>query len=134
MKKPLIALAVLALASCAKPYGPVANTLNDQLTKPDPSKHQTKIKVLRVPQFRDSLFNLCTFDFSVDGKLVAFLKQNNYVTVYLDNGMHYLSYTYSCDEGRPYAQKVLEVITNGMPQEYSTKIGAFGHLFMWRTS
>ncbi|WP_058973279.1 hypothetical protein [Type-D symbiont of Plautia stali] len=134
MKKSLIALAVLLLAGCARPYGPVAGTVNDQLTKSDPSKQQTKIKVLRLTQFRDSLFNLCTFDFSVDGKLVAFLRQNNYVTVYLDHGMHYLSYTYSCDEGRPYAQKVLEVITNGMPQEYSAKIGAFGQLFMWRTS
>ena len=133
MKKALIALAVLALAGCAKPYGPVEGTYDTPFVKPDPSKQQTKIKIFRITQFRDSLFSLCKFEVSVDGKSVARLPQNKYVNVYVDNGTHYLSYIYSCDEGRPQAKKVLEVIANGTPQEYSSRISGYGELQMWRT-
>ncbi len=133
MKKALMALAVLALAGCAKPYGPTDKIYNPSLVKADASKQQTQIKLLRLTQFRDSIYSFCVFDVAVDGKDVASLEQNKYVTLYVDNGTHYLSYSYSCDRGTPRAQKVLEVIANGTPQEYSSKITGYGELAMWRT-
>lgn len=133
MKKAMLTLAILALVGCARPYGPTTSIINDQVVTPNPSKKQTKIKVFRMKQFRESILSSCQFMIEIDGKMVAMLKQNQYVTAYVDNGTHYLGFSDTCYSTEITGRKVLEVIADGAPQEYSTKIGAYGAFLMWRT-
>lgn len=134
MKKVLMAFAVLMLAGCARPYGP-GFIYSDPVVRPDPSKKQTQLKVMRIKQFIGSfgVSSLCEFDVSIDGKLIAELHQNQYVTAYIDVGLHKLTVTNACRTMYTGRSETQEVLADGAPQEFSIKVGAFNQLLLWRT-
>jgi uncharacterized lipoprotein YajG len=135
VKKALIALAVLTLAGCARPYGPATNIINQQMVTPDASKQQTKVTVTRQKQFIGSASgNHCKFVVNIDGQDVAMLRQNQFVSTYLENGLHKLRVSNDCSVLSLGMRKSLDVIADGTPQEYATEVGFWGQYRMWRTN
>lgn len=134
MKKALLALAVLTLAGCARPYGSADTIINQQMVTPDASKKQTPVTVTRLKQFIGSASGgRCKFVVNVDGHDVAMLRQNQFVTTYLENGLHKLRVSNDCSVMSLGMRKSLDIIADGTPQEYATEVGFWGQYRMWRT-
>ncbi len=134
MKKVLLALAVLTLVGCARPYGSADTIINQQLVTPDASKKQTPVTVTRLKQFIGSASGgACKFVVNVDGHDVAMLRQNQFVTTYLENGLHKLRVSNDCSVMSLGMRKSLDIIADGTPQEYATEVGFWGQYRMWRT-
>ncbi|WP_182059260.1 hypothetical protein [Pantoea sp. ME81] len=134
MKKALIALAVLTLAGCARPYGSADTIINQQMVTPDASKKQTSVTVTRLKQFIGSASGgTCKFVVNVDGQDVAMLRQNQFVTAYLENGLHKLRVSNDCSVMSLGMRKSLDIVADGTPQEYATEVGFWGQYRMWRT-
>ncbi len=134
MKKLLIACAVLTLAGCARPYGPADTVINQQLVTPDPSKPQTKVTVTRLKQFiGGGSGGTCKFVINIDNQDVAMLRQNQFVTAYLANGLHKLKVSNDCTVLSMGMRKSLDIVADGSPQEYATEVGFWGQYRMWRT-
>ena len=134
MKKAMMALAVLTLAGCARPYGPATTIMNQQIVTPNANQQQTKVTVTRNRQFIGSMSGgTCKFVVNIDGQDVAMLRQNQYVTTYLENGTHKLRVSNDCSVLSLGMRKTLDVVATGTPQEYATEIGFWGQYRMWRT-
>ncbi|AKJ41996.1 hypothetical protein SOASR032_05440 [Pragia fontium] len=134
MKKIILAVAVLILAGCARPYGPAEIVLNQQLVTPNPTEQQTRITVTRLKQFSGNTSGgNCKFLINIDKTDVALLRQNQFVTVYLKNGPHKLRVSNECSTFDLGMRKTLDISADGTPQEYVTEVGVWRQYRMWRT-
>lgn len=134
MKKLVLALAVLTLAGCARPYGPADTILDKQLVTPVSSEQQTKVTVTRQKQFIGSISGgMCKFVITVDDSEVALLRQNQFVTTYLKNGPHKLRVSNDCSVLTMGMRKTLDITADGTAQEYVAEVGFWGQYRMWRT-
>lgn len=134
VKKIVLVLAVLTLAGCARPYGPAEKVLNEQMVVPNPAEKQTKVTITRLKQFiGGGSGGVCKFLVSIDNKDVALLRQNQFVTAYLENGSHSLKVSNECHVMSLGMRKTLNIITDGTPQDYVTEIGFWGQYRMWQT-
>lgn len=130
----MLALAVLALAGCARPYGPADKTINQQLVTPNSAEQQTKVTVTRGKQFIGSMSGgICKFVITVDETDVALLRQNQFVTTYLKNGPHKLRVSNDCSVLSMGMRKTLDLVADGTPQEYTAEVGFWGQYRLWRT-
>lgn len=135
MKKVMmLAFAGILLTGCARPYGPAETVINKQIVQPKSGVPQTKITVMRNKQWAGSLGDggTCRFLVEIDGKDVAKLRQNQFITAYLDNGKHLLRVSNECDIASFGMRKSLEINADGIDQEYLTEIGFWGQYRMWR--
>ncbi|MGB9098176.1 hypothetical protein [Erwinia sp.] len=134
MKKLVLALAVLTLAGCARPYGPADTILDKHLVTPVSSEQQTKVTVTRQKQFIGSISGgMCKFVITVDDSEVALLRQNQFVTTYLKNGPHKLRVSNDCSVLTMGMRKTLDITADGTAQEYVAEVGFWGQYRMWRT-
>ncbi|AOR65137.1 hypothetical protein [Pectobacterium wasabiae] len=76
---------------------------------------------------------VCKFLVSVDGRDVALLQQNQFVTAYLKNGLHKLMVSNECNVLSMGMRKTVDVIANGNEQEYVTEVGFWGQYGLWQT-
>lgn len=133
MKKLLLMVAVLILAGCARPYGPAEKILNSEIVTPKVGAAQTKITVTRNKQFiGGGSGGLCKFLVSVDDKEVALLRQNQFVTAYLNNGPHKLKVSNECNLMSMGMRKTLDLNADGQDQKYIAEQGMWGQYRMWR--
>jgi len=129
----LIIFAVLLLAGCARPHGPAEKILNQQMVTPNQNQQQTKVTVTRLKQFiGGGSGGMCKFLVSIDGKDVALLRQNQFVTAYLENGPHKLKVSNECSTLSFGMRKTLDLVADGQPQEYVAELGVWGQYRMWR--
>lgn len=134
MKKLVLALAVLTLAGCARPYGPADKILDNQIVTPSPSEQQTKVTITRQKQFIGNMSGgKCKFLISIDDSEVALLRQNQFVTTYLKNGPHKLRVSNDCSVLTMGMRKTLDITADGTDQEYVAEVGFWGQYRMWRT-
>lgn len=135
MKKIMIALAVLTLAGCARPHGEADVILNQEIVKPKSDTQQTKITVTRNKQFiGGGSGGMCKFLVAIDDKDVALLRQNQFVTAYLENGLHKLRVSNECNVLSMGMRKSLDIVADGTPQEYVAELGFWGQYRMWRVN
>ena len=135
MKKAILALAVLTLAGCARNYGPADTILDRQVVTPDAAQQQTKVTVTRAKQFiGGGSGGLCKFLVAIDGKDVALLRQNQFVTAYLNNGSHNIRVSNECNVLTMGMRKSLDLVADGTPQEYVAEVGFWGQYRMWRAN
>ncbi|WP_455810768.1 hypothetical protein [Pseudomonas graminis] len=133
MKKLLLVVAVLILAGCSRPHGPAEKILDTQIVTPKPGVAQTKVTVTRNKQFiGGGSGGMCKFLVSIDDKDVALLRQNQFVTAYLNNGPHKLKVSNDCNVLSMGMRKTLDVNADGQDQEYITEVGMWGQYRMWR--
>ena len=133
MKKITLALAVLTLAGCARPYGQAEKILNQEMVTPKSDTQQTKVTVTRNKQFiGGGRGGMCKFLVAIDGKDVALLRQNQFVTAYLANGPHKLRVSNECNVLSMGMRKTLDLVADGTPQEYLTEVGFWGQYRMWQ--
>ncbi|ADW76091.1 hypothetical protein EJP81_22890 (plasmid) [Rahnella aquatilis] len=133
MKKLFVVFAVLILAGCARPHGPAEKILDPELVTPKTGVAQTKVTVTRNKQFiGGGSGGLCKFLVSIDDKEVALLRQNQFVTAYLNNGPHKLKVSNDCNVMSMGMRKTLDIIGDGQDQEYIAEQGIWGQYRMWR--
>lgn len=133
MKKLFLGLAVIVLAGCARPYGPADTILNQEIVTPKNDIQQTKVTVTRNKQFiGGGSGGMCKFIVAIDDRDVALLRQNQYVTAYLNNGLHKLRVSNDCSVMSMGMRKSLDILVDGTPQEYMTEVGAWGQYRMWQ--
>ncbi|MDY0927955.1 hypothetical protein GJV14_23705 [Enterobacteriaceae bacterium RIT697] len=109
--------------------------MNQQIVTPDASKQQTKVTVTRLKQFiGGGSGNTCKFVVNIDGQDVAMLRQNQFVSTYLENGLHKLRVSNDCSVLSMGMRKSLDIVADGTPQEYATEVGFWGQYRMWRTN
>ncbi|EPZ2457888.1 hypothetical protein ACXLRS_003125 [Citrobacter youngae] len=125
---------VILLTACARPYGPAETVINKQIVEPKPGTDQTKVTITRNKQWAGSLGDggVCRFLIQIDGKDVAKLRQNQFITAYLDNGSHLLRVSNECDVASMGMRKSLEITAGGVEQNYLTEIGFWGQYRMWQ--
>ncbi|WP_277971893.1 hypothetical protein [Pantoea agglomerans] len=129
----ILVLAVMTLAGCARPYGPAETILNKQITEPKPDVEQTKVTITRNKQFiGGGSGGMCRFLVQIDGSDIAKLRQNQFVTAYLNNGKHLLRVSNECNVLSLGMRKSLEILTDGGEQEYIAENGMWGQYRMWR--
>ncbi|HGY2937175.1 hypothetical protein [Citrobacter freundii] len=118
------------LVGCAnKPYEPTSTIYSQKYTSH--SDKRTKIRVHRVQQLTGSgLGEKCPLILKVDNTEVAGLQQNQFIDLYLNNGIHNLSVRFSC--ALTQWRKTLTVVADGQYQEIQTEQGAAGQYRMWR--
>ncbi|WAH62090.1 hypothetical protein LZ023_37325 (plasmid) [Pseudomonas silvicola] len=105
------------------------------MVTPDASKKQTPVTVTRLKAgfyWKCQRWNL-QFVVNVDGQDVAMLRQNQFVTAYLENGLHKLRVSNDCSVMSLGMRKSLDIVADGTPQEYATEVGFWGQYRMWRT-
>lgn len=128
-----VILASTGLTGCARPYGPAETVINKQIVQPKIGVEQTKVTITRNKQFLGSgSGGICRYLIQVDGKDIAKLRQNQFITAYLDNGKHLLRVSNECDIATMGMRKSLEVDATGGEQEYLTENGIWGQFLMWR--
>lgn len=133
VKKILLALTVMTLAGCARPYGPAEEILNKEIIAPKNDTQQTKVTVTRNKQFiGGGSGGMCKFLVAVDDKDVALLRQNQFVTAYLSKGPHKLRVSNECNVLSMGMRKTLDLVADGAPQEYIAEVGFWGQYRMWR--
>lgn len=133
MKKLLLAICVIGLAGCARPYGPAETIINKQIVQPKAGVEQTKVTITRNKQFiGGGSGGTCRFLVQIDGSDVAKLRQNQFVSAYLDNGKHLLRVSNECDIASMGMRKSLEIDATGGEQEYMAENGMWGQYRMWR--
>ncbi len=131
----MVAIALLALAGCARPYGEAETILNHEIVKPKNDTQQTKITVTRNKQFiGGGSGGMCKFLVAIDNKDVALLRQNQFVTAYLENGPHKLRVSNECNVMSMGMRKTLDIVADGHPQEYVAELGVWGQYRMWRVN
>jgi hypothetical protein len=110
-------LAVLTLAGCARPYGQAEKILNQEMVTPKSDTQQTKVTVTRNKQFiGGGSGGMCKFLVAIDGKDVALLRQNQFVTAYLANGPHKLRVSNECNVLSMGMRKTLDLVADGTPR------------------
>lgn len=130
-----LALAILMLSGCARPYGPAETVINKQIVEPKPGIEQTKVTVTRNKQFiGGGSGGMCRFLIQIDGKDIAKLRQNQFITTYLNNGKHLLRVSNECDIASMGMRKSLEINADGADQEYLTEVGFWGQYRMWQVN
>ncbi|QOV66787.1 hypothetical protein [Citrobacter sp. BDA59-3] len=109
--------------------------MNQQMVTPDSTKSQTSVTITRQEQssLLTSSMGLCSFLVNIDAIDVALLRQNQYVTTYLDNGPHILRVSNSCKSVGLGIRKSLKINAEGTPQKYETNEGYWGQYNIWRT-
>ncbi|MBB3324863.1 hypothetical protein [Atlantibacter sp. RC6] len=133
MKKLFLAICVIGLAGCARPYGPAETIINKQIVQPKTGVEQTKVTITRNKQFiGGGSGGTCRFLVQIDGADVAKLRQNQFVSAYLDNGKHLLRVSNECDIASMGMRKSLEIDASGGEQEYLAENGMWGQYRMWR--
>lgn len=133
MKKLLLVACIVSLAGCARPYGPADTVINKQIIQPKPGVAQTKVTVTRNKQFiGGGSGGMCRFLVQIDGIDVAKLRQNQFISAYVDNGKHLLRVSNECDVASLGMRKSLEIDATGGEQEYLTENGMWGQYRMWR--
>ncbi|MCS3602751.1 hypothetical protein M2371_001960 [Buttiauxella sp. BIGb0471] len=134
MKKTLmVVVGGLLLTGCARPYGPAETIINKQIVEPKVGVEQTKVTVTRNKQFAGGgSGGTCKFLIQIDGNDVAKLRQNQFVTAYLNNGPHQLRVSNECNVLSMGMRKTLDITADGKDQEYLTEIGFWGQYRMWR--
>jgi len=133
MKQLLMIVAVIILAGCSRPYGQAEKILNTEMVTPKNDAQQTKITVTRNKQFLGSgSGGMCKFLVAIDNKDVALLRQNQFVTAYLEPGAHKLRVSNECNVLSMGMRKTLDLVADGAPQEYVTEIGFWGQYRLWR--
>lgn len=75
---------------------------------------------------------MCKFLVSIDDEDIALLRQNQFVTAYIDNGLHKLRVSNECNVLSMGMRKTLDIVADGSEQEYVTEIGFWGQYRMWR--
>ncbi|ASY79274.1 hypothetical protein BJK05_04390 [Pectobacterium polaris] len=134
MKKIIFFLGAVVLSGCSRPHGPAEKILNQELILPNNIEQQTKITVTRNKQFiGGGSGGMCKFLVSIDDRDIALLRQNQFVTAYINNGSHKLRVSNECNVLSMGMRKTLDVIADGSEQEYVTEIGMWGQYRMWRT-
>ncbi|MEM0650775.1 hypothetical protein AAFL31_02975 [Klebsiella huaxiensis] len=124
-----MALAVIGLTGCARPYDPAEKILNQEVVKPNSAHPQTKVTITRNKQFIASASGgTCKFLISIDGKDIALLRQNQFVSAYINNGPHRLKVSNECTTLSMGMRKTLDIVADGTPQEYVTEQGAWGNI------
>jgi hypothetical protein len=119
VRKLLMICAALVLAGCSSgPYAPTQQVLQAYTTsKPD----TTKVRVHRQPQLAGSILDeSCPLIVYVDDKEAAGLQKNQYVDLYLANGVHSLKVKFSC--AITPIDKALTIQVDGTPQSYETAL------------
>lgn len=76
---------------------------------------------------------MCKFVVAVDGKEIALLRQNQYVTAYLNNGLHKLRVSNECAAMSLGMRRTVDVLADGTDQEYLSEVGFWGQYRLWRT-
>lgn len=133
MKKLFLGLAIVVLAGCARPYGSADIILDQEVVTPKNDTEHTKVKITRNTQFIGiASGGMCRFVISIDDKDVALLRQNQFVTAYLTNGLHKLRVRNDCNIATLGMRKSLDILVDGTPQEYMTEVGAWGQYRMWQ--
>ncbi|MNZ73876.1 hypothetical protein D3C78_923040 [compost metagenome] len=133
LKKMLLLLAALTLAGCARPHGPAEEILNKELVTPKADTQQTKVTVTRNKQFiGGGSGGMCKFLVAIDNQDIALLRQNQFVTAYLNNGPHKLRVSNECNVLSMGMRKTLDFVADGTPQEYIAEVGFWGQYRMWR--
>lgn len=133
MKRLIITFCVIALAGCSRPYGPAETIINKQIIHPKPGIPQTKVTITRNKQFiGGGSGGLCRFLVQIDNKDIAKLRQNQFISAYLDNGKHRLRVSNECDIASLGMRKTLDIDATGGEQEYVTENGFWGQYRMWR--
>ncbi|MCU1787524.1 hypothetical protein CUU54_01465 [Pectobacterium polaris] len=134
MKKIIFFLGAIVLSGCSRPHGPAEKILNQELITPNNIEQQTKITVTRNKQFiGGGSGGMCKFLVSIDDRDIALLRQNQFVTAYINNGLHKLRVSNECNVLSMGMRKTLDVIADGSEHEYVTEIGMWGQYRMWRT-
>ncbi|THD49272.1 hypothetical protein ERD95_12295 [Enterobacteriaceae bacterium ML5] len=134
MKKLLLIVAVLILTGCARPHGPAEKILDSEIVTPKNGIAQTKVTVTRNKQFiGGGSGGLCKFLVSIDDKDVALLRQNQFVTAYINNGPHKLKVSNECNVISMGMRKTLDINGEGQDQEYIVEQGVWGQYRMWKT-
>lgn len=124
-------ITTLGLSGCVRPYGPAETVINKQITTPQTDKPQTIVTITRNKQFiGGGSGGMCRFLLQVDGVDVAKLRQNQFLTAYLNNGPHTLRVTNECFTWG--MRKTLNINTDGTPQEYLTENGFWGQFRLWQ--
>jgi hypothetical protein len=133
VKNIILGLAILTLVGCARPHGPAEKILDQQLVTPNLAQQQTKVTVTRAKQFiGGGSGGMCKFLIAIDDKEVALLRQNQFVTAYLNNGPHKIRVSNECNVLSMGMRKSLDLIADGTPQEYVAELGFWGQYRMWR--
>lgn len=126
-------LGVILLSGCARPYGPAETIIDKQIVVPKPGVEQTKVTVTRNKQFiGGGSGGTCRFLVQIDGNDIAKLRQNQFVTAYLNNGPHKLRVSNECNVLSMGMRKTLDIDANGQEQEYLVEVGFWGQYRMWR--
>ncbi|SEA54423.1 hypothetical protein SAMN02982996_01905 [Lonsdalea quercina] len=134
MKKLFFLFFVLILSGCSRPHGPAEYILDQTIITPNNQVKQTKVTVTRNKQFIGSgSGGHCKFVVAVDGKEIALLRQNQYVTAYLNNGLHKLRVSNECTVASMGMRRTVDVLADGTEQEYLTEVGIWGQYRLWRT-
>ncbi|MFP1762322.1 hypothetical protein [Lonsdalea quercina] len=108
--------------------------MDPTIITPNNQVEQTKVTVTRNKQFIGSgSGGLCKFVVAVDGKEIALLRQNQYVTAYLNNGLHKLRVSNECSVASMGMRRTVDVFADGTEQEYLTEVGIWGQYRLWRT-
>lgn len=132
-KTVMLVSGAILLTACARPYGPAETIINKQIVEPKPNTPQTKVTVTRNKQFiGGGSGGMCRFLVQIDGKDIAKLRQNQFITAYLDNGTHLLRVSNECDVASMGMRKSLEIVADGGEQEYIAENGIWGQYRMWR--
>ena len=123
----------ILLSGCARPYGPAETIINKQIVEPKKGVDQTKVTITRNKQFiGGGSGGTCKFLVQIDGNDIAKLRQNQFITAYLNNGPHQLRVSNECNVLSMGMRKTLDIDANGQDQEYLTEVGFWGQYRMWR--
>lgn len=134
MKRIFFLFFVLILSGCSRPHGPAEYILDQTIITPDTQGKQTKVTVTRNKQFIGAWSGgLCKFVVTVDDREIALLRQNQYVTAYLNNGLHKLRVSNECVALSLGMRRTVDVLADGSEQEYAAEVGFGGQYRLWRT-
>lgn len=130
MKQVIVfAVAALLIGCAEKPYEASSTIYSSAFAQKSSSK--TKVRVHREQQLTGSaLGESCPLVLKVDDVEVARLQQNQYVDLYLADGLHDLSVRFAC--AATAWRKSITIIADGKDQEINTEQGAAGQYRMWR--
>lgn len=119
MRKIILICAALVLAGCSSgPYEATPQVLQAFATQ---KPNTTKIRVHRQPQLSGPLLEeTCPLIVYVDDKAAAGLQKNQYVDLYVPNGVHSLKVKFSC--AITPIDKAMTIQLDGTPQFYETAL------------
>ncbi|OSN06696.1 hypothetical protein AU510_07180 [Lonsdalea britannica] len=134
MKRLFFLCLVLILSGCSRPHRPAEYIIDRAIITPNTQVKQTKVTVTRNKQFIGAgSGGMCKFVVTVDDSDIALLKQNQYITAYLNNGLHKLRVSNECTAMSFGMRKTLDVLADGTDQEYVAEVGIWGQYRLWRT-